>query len=523
VEKDFSKKFNDYANKDILESAREWFEKYKNKLDEIFNNSTLSNFIFEPFISLFNLKQNILPKDIYKTITLVAITNAVLAGLPGKMGIGVMVSIGLEIWMALKIAQHLKLTFIKTAGDILKLFVVLASASFTAIYVFKQLLSFAFSIFSSIPMINPLIFAEFFVTNFIGIAFYIGFRNLKRIEDFQTNYSESAKVTQELFGHQWGMMKEIFNLENIKLVGNRFWNYLNGNVPVDHKYLNGEVFSTMAMGYLLSNQYEKLEGPLGEKFLQAIRLRWSAQFNEETSIDEIANRFSEYEPEQIQGAINTIKGKMFELMVEDIEQNDGDEWMAKLHSDESFPGSDIVLTNDSTGEVMEISLKAASTDSREIIEKALVKYPNTPIMTTDEVAAMYSNNPKVFGSGVSHKDLENITQENFNKLLDKVEPINEHQVVIGGVTFGTLAVLYPFVISYIKRKITEEQLKMILVKVLGDSGVKLASRLTYATVFGPIFAWWLLARGVAGIVNIASSDPIKRISFISKRSQNTSA
>ena len=160
-EKDFSNKFKDYADKDILNAAREWYEKYKKKLDGMFNNSLLSNYLFEPFTSLFDLKQNILPSDVYKTITLVAVTNAVLAGLPGKMGVGVVVSIGLEIWMALKIAQYLKLTVIKDASDVFKLFAVLAASSFTAIYVFKQILSLAFSIFSAIPFINPLIFAEF--------------------------------------------------------------------------------------------------------------------------------------------------------------------------------------------------------------------------------------------------------------------------------------------------------------------------------------------------------------------------
>lgn len=512
--KDYSKKFKDYADQDILNSAREWYEKYKKKLDNMFNNSLLSNFLFEPFVSLFDLKQNILPSDVYKTITLVAITNAVLAGLPGKMGVGVVVSIGLEIWMALKIAQHLKLTIIKDSSDVLKLFIALASASFTAIYIFKQILSFAFSIFSVIPLINPLIFAEFFATNFIGIIFYVGFKNLNKIEDFKANFRASASVASDLFKHQWGIIKNIFNLENIDLVRRRVWDYLNGNVPYDHKYLNGDAFGTVAMGYLLSEQYEKLEGPLGEKFIEAIRLRWSAQFSENTTIEEIAKRFNEYEPEQIDGVINTIKGKMFELMVEDIEQNDGDQWSAKLHTDESFPGSDIVLTNNETGESVEISLKAVSAENDEIIEKAILKYPDTPIMTTDEVAEMYQNNPKVFGSGISHKDLENITQENFQNLLNRVEPINEHQVVFGGVTFSTLAILYPFVISFLKKQISEEQLKSVFKKVLGDSGLKLASRLTYATVLGPIFAWWLLARGVAGLVETVSpSEAIKKISF----------
>ena len=97
------------------------------------------------------------------------------------------------------------------------------------------------------------------------------------------------------------------------------------------------------MAYLLSAQYEKLTGPLGETFIRAIRLRWSSQFNESTSIEEIIERFSEYKPEQIDGVINTIKGKMFEIMIADDESIFEDRWSATMHTDESFPGSDIIF------------------------------------------------------------------------------------------------------------------------------------------------------------------------------------
>ena len=36
---------------------------------------------------------------------------------------------------------------------------------------------------------------------------------------------------------------------------------------------------------------------------------------------------------------------MFEIMATKQENLDGDQWKAKMHTDESFPGSDIILTN----------------------------------------------------------------------------------------------------------------------------------------------------------------------------------
>ena len=60
------------------------------------------------------------------------------------------------------------------------------------------------------------------------------------------------------------------------------------------------------------------------------------------------------------------QGEVFENLVEYHENNDGDQWTAMLHKDESYPGSDIVLTNMENGEILEISLKA--TDDHGYIE-----------------------------------------------------------------------------------------------------------------------------------------------------------
>jgi hypothetical protein len=67
-----------------------------------------------------------------------------------------------------------------------------------------------------------------------------------------------------------------------------------------------------------------------------------------------------------------------------------------MHTDESFPGSDIILINEETNQQIEISLKAVSQDNSEIIERELAKYPDLPIMTTDESAELYQDHNMVF-------------------------------------------------------------------------------------------------------------------------------
>jgi hypothetical protein len=47
-----------------------------------------------------------------------------------------------------------------------------------------------------------------------------------------------------------------------------------------------------------------------------------------------------------------------------------------------------------------------------------------------------------------------------------------------------------------KERITYEQLEQACMKVMGEAGKALAARLSYAILLGPVFAWYLLARGV---------------------------
>jgi hypothetical protein len=197
------------------------------------------------------------------------------------------------------------------------------------------------------------------------------------------------------------------------------------------------------MGYLLSGHYEKLHGLLGDIFIDAIRLRWSSRFNQDTSIEEIANSFRAYDSDRIEGVTNTIKGKMFEIMITEQENLDGDAWLAKMHTDETFPGSDIVFSNTETGERLEVSLKAVAADNQEIIEHALARYPDIPIMTTDEMAACYPKDERVFGSGFSHEDLDGITNERFEELVEKIKPVDAQHVAVGGVTISMMAARWP--------------------------------------------------------------------------------
>ena len=82
-----------------------------------------------------------------------------------------------------------------------------------------------------------------------------------------------------------------------------------------------------------------------------------------------------------------------------------------------------------------------------------IKDPDIPIMTTEEVANLYKDDPRIFGSGVFHEDLESITEEKFEELIETIKPINHNEVIIGGITFGASAALWPFVMAYPRKRL----------------------------------------------------------------------
>lgn len=508
-------KFSFYSKN--LEGAKVYFEENFEKIEKLFKDKTLNDFIFEPFKDLFHTPLKTFDKDIYFIITQVALINAVLAGLPGKLGVGVFVSMALEGYMAYAIAKHIGIKLDKPS-DIFKYFGILATTAGIILYGFKTLLSFGFSMFSIISGINPLIFAELAITNFVGILFWVGFKEAKKDGSFKIPARmllEISTASKELFSYQFQTLKNVFSIDNIKIVGTRLKQWFTGDFIQDSKSINGEIFATASMAYLIQGSYEKLDGPLGNLFLEAIRLRWSAQLAPDATVEEIAEKFSQYDQEALVGVVNTVKGKMFELMVAQKENTDNDIWEAKLFEDESHPDSDIIFSNPQTGEIIEVSLKA--TENKSIIEHALEKYPDTIIMTTDEIAKIYGDDSRIIESGIDNESLQNITEENIDKLISSIEPsINANQVVIGGVAVSLIGAIWPFTMAYARKKISYEQYENALKKIAPDIGISLASRLSYLVIFGPIFAWYLLARGVGVLTKSAHMTNNEKLILIQK-------
>jgi len=277
----------------------------------------------------------------------------------------------------------------------------------------------------------------------------------------------------------------------------------------DMPTLRGELAATVALAWLLAGEEDKLTGPLGQEFLGAIRDRFPDLAA--ANMSEIAIAMGDYDVEQIPGVINLIKGKLFERLVARYENEDHDQWQAVMHDDEFYPGSDITLINDN-GDRIEVSLKAS--DNTAYLEDALMKYPNYPIIATDEVAASMQNNDLIWASGITNEELTQVTEENFDFLMSDLSTIDAMQIASSATLTKAAMSLWPFTVAYMRGKINKQQLGDVCHHIFPEIGGELATKLVSAAVFGPIYVWWLLAKGVLNITKQETSktnQSVKRL------------
>lgn len=500
----FKEKLNSYAN---TMEARNWLEQNIDRVKALFTNVRLRDFILEPFRGVFSLSGDTAESRIKQVITQVAVINMVLAGLPGKMGVGVFVSMALEAWMAYTIAREVGVR-VGSVSDIWKYFGMLATVAVTILFLFRSLIGLGYSAFSLIPGINPLIFAELFTTNLVGVLFWVGFQEVRKNGSFKIPMRMVRHIwseTKSLYDFQYQRLKCVISPSNLKRVGTRLSTWLKGEIPVDQARLRGDLLVSAGLMSLKFGEYSQLEGPIGVEFIGAIRDRYPELAD--ATVEKIADHFSQYDTEQMFGVTNLIKGKLFERLIERAENADDDQWRAVLHSDESYPGSDIIFISDDTGESIEFSIKATS--SPYYIEESLSRYPDIPIITVSEHTERYDDDPMIGVFDMSNEELNTVTSNNFDALLSQLTRLDVIEAAGSGVALGAIASLWPFTVAYWRKRITQEQMEQAYERVLGDAGVALASRISYAVLLGPVFAWYLLARAVKAGLDVAEPEQVK--------------
>jgi ssDNA-binding Zn-finger/Zn-ribbon topoisomerase 1 len=504
---------NPKIDENILEERKKRYEHYSknskeiegylDKVKELFSIERIRDYVLEPFRVLF-MRTAKTEDNIRGIITQTAVVNAVLAGLPGKMGIGVAVSVALEAFMAFSIAK-VEGVEIKEPKDVLKYFGLLSGVIITILVVFKELLHLLFAPIAALfPFLAPMVLPELIVTNFIGVAFWVGFKEVKKKGKFNVPLSAAITLmteTSNLFKYQKDRVIKLLTPVNIKTTFDRLKSYFSGDLVVKPTVVQDDVYASIAMAALMTGSYDELNGPMGKIFIQSIRERFPDLKN--ASLDQISDHMHQYNPAQMTGVVNEVKGKMFEHMVVDAENKNGDHWVAHLFKNETHPSTDMVLENSDTHEKLAISLKA--TDSHEIIEKALSRYPSDHIITTSEVQdKYYVNNDMVSSSYISNAHVTEVTKENFDQLLHESKTDSSIHSGAGmgiGSAVALMLSLWPFVIAYYRKKIDIDQLKEACKHILGTYGERLAVKIVELMVFGPIVVWTLLAKTIIQVTD----------------------
>lgn len=155
---------------------------------------------------------------------------------------------------------------------------------------------------------------------------------------------------------------------------------------------------------------ERSFSPEETTVLAAIRRSNSDLTN--ASVDEVAKHVRSMTPERLAGFQNNVKGIYHELRYVERENADGDDVEAEMYEVVNHPGADVRLVNVTTGETVDIQLKA--TDSTTYLREHQGRYPDIEVQATEEAASSAG----VASSGFHNSELAGDVNATVEKLED---------------------------------------------------------------------------------------------------------
>lgn len=176
------------------------------------------------------------------------------------------------------------------------------------------------------------------------------------------------------------------------------------------KYYARELSTIAAVLANLRQHRLILDSP--EERLVVEALRRSNTALHDASLMDLGDYVGKLDDRQLQGLANNIKGIYHELLyVEQFNATHSDE-QAELQSSTNHPGSDVVIRDTETGDVMrELQLKA--TDNLHYLTPHSLRYPNIELLASAEVA---EQSDRFGSSGIFNTQLESSVNHQFDQL-----------------------------------------------------------------------------------------------------------
>lgn len=149
----------------------------------------------------------------------------------------------------------------------------------------------------------------------------------------------------------------------------------------------------------------------GHVILQALRRSTDALADADD--EAIGQYLQDLDEEQITGVFSQVKGITHELLVAELENEDGDAVSAILFEETNHPDTDLEYTNAETGSTWEVQLKA--TDSEANVRAWIDSHPDGQIAVTDELASKMG----LPSTGISNRELTTDVDDLIDRLRDR--------------------------------------------------------------------------------------------------------
>ncbi|MDB9870035.1 hypothetical protein OAD33_03080 [Alphaproteobacteria bacterium] len=467
--------------------------------------------LFKPLVEGRFLYEFLVPKDILdlvKKIELEKVSdekvfrfiigcsffNAVLIGLPGSIGYGVYISMAFEALIAFQLARMSGLLDVKDSiSKLFKLIKATGIAGLTVLYGFKAALNFIFGIISLIPLGGSASFlATFFTTLFYSIFLYLSFTEIK-LGDGLTK-SMPKRILKKTYQFSTGIFKSFWKLfeedlpKLLRETKDSIFDACRGIIHIKPK-IKGEMFLAGSYAYLLSGNYDGLKGPFAQLWLEAWRESHPTQLKNAT-VEEIKELADSYDAESFPRLVQNVNSKFYEKLETTHENADGDEWSAELIVDQNHPASDAVFYNQETGQYIEINYKFTLNEN--YIESHIQRYPDVPVVAPPEVAEKI-NSPLVMSGHYEHGVVLEISEANFDDLLNKSHSLYLEAATIASGGASLLMHIFPFLMAYYKGTIGKELLFKALKTFYPKIAGRTLNRIGMLTLLGPVYGMFLIA------------------------------
>lgn len=178
------------------------------------------------------------------------------------------------------------------------------------------------------------------------------------------------------------------------------------------KYIKKEFDNILIISTLAKITYDDFESLSADETYILQALKRANPNLENKNIDEISEYLQGFDESQLLGLSNNVKGILHEIQFVEIENDDGDSITASMFIDSNHKDTDILLTDNNTGEIEEIQLKA--TDNSSDVQEWINNHPDGEILVTEELAEKMN----LETSGQSNNELTTNVNEFVDKLVE---------------------------------------------------------------------------------------------------------